>query len=140
MRASATDQIYLRRILSHLDISEASTKRGKQPKRGKKKGQYFQRDEHGIRRRICWGLSFRIPALQHITQWIPFSLATQTIPVQIRAMGSSHFCLGQKVNIFLLFWGGEGNCNIPVLASSMYTSCIEKQPRDKWRIWEDKLV
>lgn len=71
-------------------------------------GKYFQRDKHGIRRRTCWGLSFRISTLQHIIQWIPFSLATQIIPIQIRAMGSSHFCLGQKVNIFYYFGEEKG--------------------------------
>lgn len=37
MWAYATDQIYFSRILSHLDISEGGTNRGKQPKTGKKK-------------------------------------------------------------------------------------------------------
>lgn len=42
------------------------------------------------------GLSFSITALQHSTQWMRYSLATQTFPDRSSLWGVAIFVLGKK--------------------------------------------
>lgn len=57
---------------------------------------YFQTKKHGIAGRSHYGLSFSITALQRITQWMRYSLATQTFPGRSGLWGAAIWFWGKK--------------------------------------------